>query len=44
MRIVANRADIEIFGEDLRKQDLEEPLKGTLFYWQIDMVKLKEAV
>lgn len=37
MRIITNRADVSVLSEEYKSQDLAQPLKGTLFYWEIDL-------
>lgn len=35
MRIITNKCDVNILGEELYSQEIPFSLKGTLFYWQI---------
>ena len=41
LHIVSNRADVEVRREDYHGSDLEEAMRGTLYYWSIDINRLK---
>lgn len=41
LHILANKADVRVFQNSFRARDIETPLFGTLFYWQIDLSTLK---
>jgi len=43
MRIITNQADVTVHDKVLEAKDLSVSLMGTLFYWQIDLSKIKEA-
>lgn len=40
MRIITNKGDVEIFDVVSTSEELTSSLKGTLFYWQIDLSNL----
>ena len=40
-RIITNKADVRCLPQDYRSSDMELPLRGTLFYWTINLEKLK---
>jgi hypothetical protein len=42
MHILANRADVSVFPDKCESQLLDAPLRGTLYYWQVNIKKLKE--
>ena len=42
MRIITDKADVTIHGEEFDAMDRENSLRGTLFYWQIDLQRLTE--
>lgn len=44
MRIISNKADVTVSGESISSCELPVSLKGTLFYWQIDLSELAEVV
>lgn len=39
MRIITNKADVSILSEKYVAKDLTKPLKGTLFYWEINLAQ-----
>lgn len=41
MRIITNKADVLVETNDYKAHDIKEALKGTLYYWQIDIKELK---
>jgi anti-anti-sigma regulatory factor len=41
MRIITNHADVTVFKAGYSTNNLSIPLRGTLYYWQIDISKLK---
>jgi len=41
MRIITNRADISVGQDSYESAELNIPLQGTLYYWQIDLANLK---
>lgn len=40
MRIITNQGDVDIFNASVTSKELTSTLKGTLFYWQIDLSNL----
>ena len=42
MRIITDKADVTIHGVEFDAMDRENSLRGTLFYWQIDLQRLTE--
>ena len=44
MRIISNKADVTVSGNSIVSRELPVSLKGTLFYWQIDLSELAEVV
>lgn len=44
MRIISNKADVTVSGEYISSRELPVSLKGTLFYWRIDLSELAEVV
>ena len=43
MRIVTNYADVTVHQTWYQANNLTNPLRGTLYYWQVDISKLKGA-
>lgn len=41
VRIITNKADVLCFPEEYKSCEITVPLRGTLFYWTIDLKKLK---
>ncbi len=41
MRIITNKADVLVETNDYKAHDMRDALKGTLYYWQIDIDELK---
>ena len=39
MRIITNKADVTVRGKKLTSKELSVSLRGTLFYWQINLSK-----
>ena len=39
MRIITNKADVTVLPSGYNSQDLTKPLKGTLFYWEINLAQ-----
>lgn len=44
VRIITNKADVSVAENDIKAQDLNTPLTGTLYYWKIDIATLKGDV
>lgn len=42
MRIITNKADISVGQDSYESTELNIPLQGTLYYWQINLVDLQE--
>ncbi len=41
MRIITNKADVIVNSDGYKSQVIDYPLLGTLFYWQVNLSKLK---
>lgn len=44
LHIVSNKADVQVGKNDYVGRDMDKALQGTLYYWSIDIDKLKGAV
>lgn len=44
MRIITNKADVTVLKNRIQSYTIKTPLQGTLYYWQIDINKLKGAI
>lgn len=44
MRIITNLADVTVLQGDFDAKDQEHSLRGTLFYWQIDLNRVIERI
>lgn len=43
LHIITNKADVTINNENICSVDIESSLRGTLYYWQVDLSKLKQV-
>ena len=41
LHIVSNKAYVEVFQTAYQGNDLEEAIQGTLYYWSIDLNRLR---
>lgn len=39
MRIITNKADVSVLPDGFASKDLTAPLRGTLFYWEINLAQ-----
>ena len=44
LHILANRADVQVLQDHYDARDIDYPLFGTLFYWQIDLSSLRGGI
>ena len=44
LHIITNKADVTMTSENVSSYDMDSSLRGTLYYWQIDLSKLKQVI
>lgn len=44
VRIITNKADVTVHESEYFSNDLEKPLRGTLYYWQVNINALKGEI